>query len=424
MKQYVKIFDEIKNTSSRIEKERLLEKYKDVDGFQEILKFVYDPLIVTGLAKKKIEKKIDGEPIRKLNSIFEAMNFVKDNNTGTDKIIKTVQCFIESLESEEEKELAKSILIKDLPIGISKITLNKVYGKNFIKKYAVQKGYKYEDAAKSLTGEFAITLKLDGNRATVFTYESGVKIYSPSGKEIEGLVELEEDFRHLPKNMVFDGEVIAKNPDNLSSKELFQLTQKIMRQKGEKRGLDFFVFDCLPIDEFNEGISKKVYKERMADLDEILNEYVKDSMNIRRVPTYYIGSDKKVINDLLPVVVGQGYEGLMINTLNGHYQTKKTKDLLKVKQFYTVDLRCIGVKEDIRGGKCGSITVDYKGYEVDVAGLKEDEKILFWKNPNLVVGKIVEVQYFEETKNKDGGLSLRFPSLVRIRDDKDSASYD
>jgi DNA ligase-1 len=424
MKQYVKIFDEIKNTNSRIEKERLLEKYKDVDGFQEILKFVYDPLISTGLAKKKIEKKIDGEPIRKLNSIFEAMNFVKDNNTGTDKIIKTVQCFIESLESDKEKELAKSILIKDLPIGISKITLNKVYGKDFIKKYAVQLACKYEDGFKSLNGDFAVTLKLDGNRATVFTYESGIRIFARSGKEIKGLVELEKEFKHLPKNMVFDGEIIAKNPNNLLSKELFQLTQKIIRQKGDKKGLNFFIFDCLPISEFNNGISKKTYKERMADLDKIFNEYVKDSMHIHRVPTFYTGSDKKVIDDLLAKVVSQGYEGLMVNKLDGYYETKRTKSLLKVKKFYTADLRCIGVKEDIRGNKCGSITVDYKGYEVDVAGLKEDEKILFWKHPETVVGKIVEIKYFEETKNQDGSLSLRFPSFIRIRDDKDVVSYE
>ncbi|MGG1397700.1 hypothetical protein ABE288_07695 [Bacillus salipaludis] len=82
----------------------------------------------------------------------------------------------------------------------------------------------------------------------------------------------------------------------------------------------------------------------------------------------------------------------------------------------------MGVKEDIRGGKCGSLTVIYKGYEVDVAGLKDHLKVSFWENPDQVVGKIIEVKYFEETKNANGGISLPFPSFVQIRDDKDEVS--
>jgi DNA ligase 1 len=423
MKQYVQIFNEIASTTSRIKKENLLKKYENVEGFKEILKFVYNPMIVTGLAKRKIEKEVNLPIEVVLNTIFDAMNFVKDNNTGSDLVIATIQGFLKTLETEEERELAKSILIKDLPIGISKVTLNKVYGKDFIKEYSVMLAGKYVPGKTKLKGDFAITLKLDGNRATFFNYESGVKVYTRSGKEITGLVELEEEFSKLPKNRMYDGELIAENPDNLPSKELFLVTQTIVRKKGTKTGLNFVVFDSLPIEEFNAGISKKVYKDRMRDLDEIFFKYVDEDMHIKRVPTYYIGNDENRIPEILADVEAQGLEGLMINTLDGYYQTKRTKDILKVKTFYTADLRCIGIKEDIRGGRCGSLTVDYKGYQVDVAGLKDHLKDMFWKKPELVVGKIIEVKYFEESRNAQGGLSLRFPNFVRIRDDKDEVSY-
>jgi DNA ligase-1 len=33
-----------------------------------------------------------------------------------------------------------------------------------------------------------------------------------------------------------------------------------------------------------------------------------------------------------------------------------------------------------------------------------------------IVGKIITVQYFEETKNDKGGISLRFPTVKHIYD--------
>lgn len=421
MKTYVVIMNELKNESSRIAKENLLKKYEDVPGLKEIFKFVFNPMIVTGLAKRKIEKKVNVKHEIDLETIFDAMNFVKDNNTGNDLVIATVQNFLNKLSTKEEKELAKSILVKDLPIGISKTTLNKVYGKNFIEEYSVMLASKYIPGKTDLSGGFNLTLKLDGNRATVFNYENGPKFLARSGKEIEGLVELEEEFKKLPKNMVYDGEIIAVNKDNLPSKDLFNLTQTIVRRKGPKTGLNFVVFDLLPINEFNAGKSKKIYNERMNDMNELFTN-IEESSLIKKVPMYYTGTDESVIPQILSEVESNGFEGLMINLLDSYYETKRSKGLLKVKTFHTLDLRCIGIKEDIRGNKCGSLTVDYKGYKVDVGGLKDDEKIKFWNNPELVVGKIIEVKYFEESTNAQGTLSLRFPSFVRIRDDKDEVS--
>lgn len=417
MKKYLSIMEEIKNDNGRIAKENMLKKYEDVEGLKEIFAFTFNTLIVTGLAKKKIEKNVNALPIKNISTIFEAIEFVKEYNTGNDSVIATIKNFLYKLETEEERELAKSILTKDLPIGLSRTTLNKVYGSDFIPKYTVQLADKYTEKTK-LNEDFALTLKLDGNRATVFTFEDGIKIFARSGKEIEELIELEKDFQHLPKNFVFDGEIIAKNVDNLPSKDLFSVTQTLVKRKGPKTGLDFVVFDGLPINEFNDGISKLNYKDRMLKLDEIFSENVNDSLNIKRVPTFYVGSDKDKIPAVLSEVEENGFEGLMLNTLSGHYQTKRTKSLLKIKTFHVADLLCLGINEEVRGGKCGSIEVDYKGFKLNVPILKHEDQEKFWNNPDLVIGKIIEVKYFEESSNANGGKSLRFPTFNRIRDEK------
>ena len=35
-------------------------------------------------------------------------------------------------------------------------------------------------------------------------------------------------------------------------------------------------------------------------------------------------------------------------------------------------------------------------------------------NPDLIIGKEITVQYFEETKNQKGELSLRFPTVKHV----------
>jgi DNA ligase-1 len=56
--------------------------------------------------------------------------------------------------------------------------------------------------------------------------------------------------------------------------------------------------------------------------------------------------------------------------------------------------------------------IQHKDYIVRVgSGFTIDQRKEFYKNPKKILGKIITVQYFEETKNQDGGLSLRFPTF-------------
>jgi len=63
----------------------------------------------------------------------------------------------------------------------------------------------------------------------------------------------------------------------------------------------------------------------------------------------------------------------------------------------------------------GAAIVTYKGKRVRVgSGFSDEQRQQFWANPNSIKGKIIEVQFHEETP--DG--SLRHPRFVRVREDK------
>jgi DNA ligase-1 len=58
------------------------------------------------------------------------------------------------------------------------------------------------------------------------------------------------------------------------------------------------------------------------------------------------------------------------------------------------------------------VTINHKGYSVRVgSGFSIEQRQEFYKNPRKILGQIITVQYFTESKNQDGGLSLRFPTF-------------
>ena len=71
-------------------------------------------------------------------------------------------------------------------------------------------------------------------------------------------------------------------------------------------------------------------------------------------------------------------------------------------------------------GAVGKLVCDYKGTKLNISTGKMtmDEKILFWKNPNLIVGKTIEVSYQAESIGKNGEPVLDFAMYKQTRSDK------
>jgi DNA ligase-1 len=58
------------------------------------------------------------------------------------------------------------------------------------------------------------------------------------------------------------------------------------------------------------------------------------------------------------------------------------------------------------------VMINHKGYTVRVgSGFSIEQRQEFYKNPKKILGKVATVQFFEETKNQEGGISLRFPTF-------------
>lgn len=429
------IFDQIKAKSGRLDKEKILRENKDNKTFVEMLVFLYNPFIVTGIGKKKYQKfaEFTGEKVQNFESISEVLEYLKENNTGKEENIKAIANYVNSF-SGRTKDFLQEYFTDDVKIGVTDKTINKVYGKDTIPTFNVMLAESLNDHIDYVDGKEHVTLmKYDGVRCTAIKDNNKVRFLSRNGNPYIEMVELEELFKLMPNGYVIEGEVIVSNYNELSSKECYKKSSKIVRTDGEKKGLMFMAFDFLPLVEFNAGQSKLGYIDRLTALQGLQESLVAENKDNDLIKLFdvakvlYVGDDISVTLKMSKDVIDNGQEGLVIRKANSIYVTKRSKGLLRIKGIETADLKIVDVEEGTKEstkGKLGAIVVEYKGYRVNVgSGFTKEERVTLWEQRNDLIGQVAEVMYTEESSNEQGELSLRFPRFKGLRPDKIEADF-
>lgn len=419
------IINGLRDTTKNTEKTAILKENKDNELLQKVLFYTLDSFKKYKISEKTFETY--GCLQSNYSDIFTLLDVLSANNIN-DNLKNEAVGFVNSAD-EELQDLFKCMLIKDLRIGIAEKGINKVF-KDLIPTFSCMLSesiFKNNNMQRVQGKEFIITQKLDGNRILAIKQNDKVEFYTRQGKPLEGLVELEDDFKLFPNSMVLDGEILLENKNNLNSDELFRATMKECRKKGTKHGLYFNAFDLVTLDGFYKGIDTTpcaTRKERLHNLIETNN-----FTHIVEVPILYKGKDLDKIDEYLQLAISKGQEGCMVNLCEAPYEGKRVKTQLKVKAMNEIDLRVVGVFEGEGNFKhtLGGITVAFEheggNYTVGVgSGFSKEDRELYWAHPELIVRKIARIQYFEVSKNTDGGYSLRFPVFKGVCD-KDEPSY-
>ena len=232
------------------------------------------------------------------------------------------------------------------------------------------------------------------------------------------------------QNGVYDGELIAIG-DFKDSKEQFAETMKRSRVKGLKSGLKFVCYDYIEnINDFQIGICSTKCKDRKDKLNEIIEDHL-DLNYIEYLYPLYIGKDIDMIDYYSKMAIEEGQEGIMVSLSDSEYLCKRVRTLLKVKSFNECDVRVLDVIEgdNKNKGKLGAIKIQFEHngelHECNCgSGFTDSERITYFENKELLIGKIVTIRYFEVTQNETTkGYGLRFPTWTGvIRDDKDEIS--
>jgi DNA ligase-1 len=86
-----------------------------------------------------------------------------------------------------------------------------------------------------------------------------------------------------------------------------------------------------------------------------------------------------------------------------------------VIRIETGKIKVVQDGKEIQKNCMAAAIIEYKGGEVGVGSgwtIKQRRKYL--KHPEKLIGRVLTVQYFEETKNQNGGYGLRFPVVKAV----------
>lgn len=424
MESTISIFKQLMQTSSAIDKSLIVTANSDDKSFIESLVFLVDKNVVTGFSKVKLRKKVEINIIDVPESWSDCMRYIKDHNTGSDFDIAIVQSFIDS-QPNEYRWFYEGMVTKSLRIGMTVKSINKAIP-GLINVYNTQQGYLLDDKHMPANGEtFVLSEKLNGINGGFLD----ANCISRQGKPIHGMGHIIKEINALGlSDMYFNGELIRINHDGLPDEENFRLTYAITNtlDDNDKTDIELVFYEVLTKDEFLSGTSNETYLhrfERYQKIQEKINTL--GLKHIRFVPIYYVGNDVSQIQVWLDYADSHGKEGIMLNK-DTLWENRRNYGLLKVKTFKHADLRCKSVQEGDgkNKGRLGNIVVDYKGNDLGVGGgFTDEQRIHYWAHPEEIIGKIIMVKYKTESNNKDGGVSLQFPTFVCIREDKDDVSY-
>lgn len=291
------------------------------------------------------------------------------------------------------QNLLLCILNKDMRMGVQAKTINKVWP-GAIPEFSVQLAKLYEPGkiAWPCLGSY----KIDGLRCI---FENG-HFYSRYGKEFQGLDKLAANLMELHVARI-DGEIIVpgKSFDDLSGD---------IRSFNNSPDARYMVFDVhMP------GNPLPLYKRQ--EYARLLCQMV-NSEQICYVEHRTLRSESEAM-DMYAEARDLGYEGLVIKKEDGLPYNGRNNDWLKLKPHDTIDLEVIGIEEGQGkyAEKVGALVCDLDGVDVHIGGgLSDYQRDMWMADPNLIVGKTIEVEYME--LSKEG--RLRHPRLKKVRGDK------
>ncbi|KAI9282000.1 hypothetical protein BY458DRAFT_498635 [Sporodiniella umbellata] len=341
-------------------------------------------------------------------------------------------------QSDEVRELFWRVIDRNLKMGVSEKTVRlllsdpKEFSPSAIKVALANTLKRSDNLDLTEAPAWFASQKLDGVRclSLITSNQDGfdIQFLSRSGRPFNSLQKIAEELKKILKeakfkeDFVLDGEICSYREDDSKNEVFIEALSQIRRLKEDMKDPVYHVFDWIPMDTFFQGKGELIFSRRQKQLKKLLKTASDSRVRVVRQRKLH---NLEELNAWSEKAAKDKWEGLMLRR-DTAYEGKRTPNLLKVKEWedneYIVKsietsfMRISGTGEN----KCvlKSVNINHKDCDVSVgSGFTMDERIKFAADPSLIIGKTITVQYFSESLNKKGTVSLRFPTVKAIYED-------
>lgn len=247
--------------------------------------------------------------------------------------------------------------------------------------------------------------KLDGFR--LICTKNG--LFSRNGKEYKSVPHIEKALKEFfikHPDVILDGELYCDkfaNDFNAISSLVRKTkpTEQDLKQSEEQ--IEYHIYDCVD--------TTKNFTERYKIIEECVTQAKNKS--IKLVKSVEV-EDQDKLDELYGSYLDKGYEGQMIR-YNKPYETKRSKYLLKRKEFQDQEYKILDIVEG-EGNKSNlagaMVFKNEQGVDFN-SNIKGDREYLkeIWDNKDSYIGKLATIKFFNLTPNN----VPRFPYVIRIR---------
>lgn len=422
-----KIFEQLADTSSRLEKEAILNRNKHDEDFKQACFLALDPF--TNFYIRKIPKY---EPAKRssisIGDTFRKLSVLSTREKTGNAAIEFLTELFEQLNANDADVLER-IIEKDLRCGVSEATVNKIWP-DLVPTYPCMLASAYEERlVDKMDWPASVQVKLDGMRFNAIVRNGAVEFRSRNGKELNLLGHLEKEFLTLAGNdsVVFDGELCVVDTDGKfmprqKGNGILSKAQKGTLSEKEAACIHATVWDFIPYEDFMGGKSKMKYSLRLKTLVDTLNS--KKKVDRVTAVKHYNVADINQARDIFDKLLSQGEEGIILKNLSSPWEDKRAKHQIKFKGELECDLVVVDWVEGTgkNTGRLGALVLQSSDGVVNVnvgTGFTDEHRDTIDRS---VIGKIVAIKYNSRIEDKKTGIeSLFLPVFVEIRDDKTRA---
>lgn len=436
----------IKETASTNAKKDILKENSDNVDLKRVVKLALEPSIVSGI--KKIPEPISTDKSLSLSDALDALNVLYKRELTGNAARQYLGELLGSV-SEQDSDIIRRVVLKNLDCGIQEKNANDVFGKNFIKDEPYMRcSLVTEKTIPNITsfkthGYAVAEIKMDGqylnsavvNNSLLCTSRNG-KIYDFLGHKDDDMIRLATNVQNLDNRfdsgVVFNGEcLVLDNDGNILPREtgngIIQKAGKDTISNSEAMRVVFVLWDVLPYDAYMDGIWEVERKDRRELLEQAISTL--DSEFVRLVE-YRKVKDIGEAFDYNTEAIERGEEGVILKCESGIWKSHTSPKQLKLKLKMQFDMRVIGYRpgEGKREGMVGALVLQSEDGIVEVGcgtGIKEKDHEWTFKTMmerwDEIQNCITTVESTAITVDKKTGkISLFLPVWVEFRFDKDT----